>query len=161
MALIKCTECGKEISDKAASCPHCGNPNGSNALKAIQDGLKKDFQESAKRANGCMDRVLLWFCLPALILVGGACGIVYLIENQPYRPRYKRSQPEVKKEYTFTPSTPREQYDYLSKKCDENMERRYAGYMGKFDRNYCTEAEELRERITGIEDSSAPGAMDF
>ena len=26
MALINCPECGKEISDKAASCPHCGNP---------------------------------------------------------------------------------------------------------------------------------------
>ena len=26
MALIKCSECGKEISDKAESCPHCGNP---------------------------------------------------------------------------------------------------------------------------------------
>lgn len=26
MALIKCSECGREISDKAASCPHCGNP---------------------------------------------------------------------------------------------------------------------------------------
>lgn len=26
MALIKCPECGKEISDKAESCPHCGYP---------------------------------------------------------------------------------------------------------------------------------------
>lgn len=26
MALIKCPECGKEISDKAASCPSCGCP---------------------------------------------------------------------------------------------------------------------------------------
>lgn len=26
MALIKCSECGKEISDKAASCPNCGCP---------------------------------------------------------------------------------------------------------------------------------------
>lgn len=25
MALIKCEECGKEISDKAVSCPNCGN----------------------------------------------------------------------------------------------------------------------------------------
>lgn len=25
MALIKCPECGREISDKATSCPHCGN----------------------------------------------------------------------------------------------------------------------------------------
>ena len=26
MALIKCPECGKEISDKAGSCPNCGCP---------------------------------------------------------------------------------------------------------------------------------------
>ena len=26
MALIKCPECEREISDKAASCPHCGMP---------------------------------------------------------------------------------------------------------------------------------------
>lgn len=26
MALIKCSECGRDVSDKASSCPHCGNP---------------------------------------------------------------------------------------------------------------------------------------
>jgi TM2 domain-containing membrane protein YozV len=26
MALIKCNECGNEVSDKAASCPKCGAP---------------------------------------------------------------------------------------------------------------------------------------
>lgn len=26
LALIKCSECGKEISDRARSCPHCGCP---------------------------------------------------------------------------------------------------------------------------------------
>lgn len=26
MALVECAECGKEISDKAAACPHCGAP---------------------------------------------------------------------------------------------------------------------------------------
>ena len=26
MALIQCSECGKQISSNAASCPHCGNP---------------------------------------------------------------------------------------------------------------------------------------
>lgn len=24
MALIKCTECGKDVSDEAKTCPHCG-----------------------------------------------------------------------------------------------------------------------------------------
>ena len=27
MALINCSECGKQISDKAITCPHCGCPN--------------------------------------------------------------------------------------------------------------------------------------
>ena len=26
MALIKCTECGKDVSDKAEVCIHCGYP---------------------------------------------------------------------------------------------------------------------------------------
>ena len=26
MAITKCQECGKEISDKAQTCPHCGAP---------------------------------------------------------------------------------------------------------------------------------------
>lgn len=26
MAIIECSECGKEISDKSRSCIHCGNP---------------------------------------------------------------------------------------------------------------------------------------
>ncbi|MBR6570660.1 MAG: zinc-ribbon domain-containing protein [Clostridia bacterium] len=26
MALVKCPECGKEVSSNAAACPHCGSP---------------------------------------------------------------------------------------------------------------------------------------
>jgi len=26
MTLVKCSECAKEISDKATTCPNCGNP---------------------------------------------------------------------------------------------------------------------------------------
>ena len=26
MALVKCSECGKDVSDKAAACPGCGAP---------------------------------------------------------------------------------------------------------------------------------------
>lgn len=39
MALIKCKECGKEISDKAKVCPHCGNPITTNKKK------KKSYEE--------------------------------------------------------------------------------------------------------------------
>ncbi len=30
MALIKCSECGKEISSEAKVCPHCGKPIGNH-----------------------------------------------------------------------------------------------------------------------------------
>ena len=36
MALIKCYECGKEISDKAPSCPHCGAPKLVAANKEVK-----------------------------------------------------------------------------------------------------------------------------
>lgn len=29
MALTTCTDCGRQVSDKAAACPHCGCPIGS------------------------------------------------------------------------------------------------------------------------------------
>ena len=34
MALITCPECGREISDQAAACPHCGYPIGSPQKKS-------------------------------------------------------------------------------------------------------------------------------
>lgn len=40
MALIKCSECGKEISDKAGACPFCGNPVSENTV-TIQSTKKK------------------------------------------------------------------------------------------------------------------------
>ena len=38
MALIKCPECGEQISDKAQSCPHCGCPSSEfKVQKKVQD----------------------------------------------------------------------------------------------------------------------------
>lgn len=37
MALIKCPECGKEISDKASSCLSCGYPINSTQVEMEQD----------------------------------------------------------------------------------------------------------------------------
>ena len=36
MALIKCPECGKEISDKANACPNCGNPMNQQPQQVLQ-----------------------------------------------------------------------------------------------------------------------------
>lgn len=44
MSLINCPECNKEISDKATTCPNCGNPI--NETKPIV--VQKDYKSKAK-----------------------------------------------------------------------------------------------------------------
>ncbi len=41
MALINCSECGKEISDKAISCPNCGNPI-NQSIDIIKNEIKNE-----------------------------------------------------------------------------------------------------------------------
>lgn len=45
MSLIKCPECGKVFSDRAAHCPQCGLPT-SDALKAILSGPEGSVPQS-------------------------------------------------------------------------------------------------------------------
>ena len=56
MALIKCPECGKEVSDTIKECPNCGFK------------LKKGFIQLHKKL----------ICIIALILILGAGGIIYM-----------------------------------------------------------------------------------
>ncbi len=42
MALIKCEECGKEISSEALTCPHCG-------ATTSEGKRNKDFQADKKK----------------------------------------------------------------------------------------------------------------
>tara|TARA_B100000579_G_scaffold173244_1_gene141217 strand:+ start:475 stop:777 length:303 start_codon:yes stop_codon:yes gene_type:complete len=42
MSLIKCSECGKEISDKATTCPNCGCPTVAfEKAKKIKEGNRE------------------------------------------------------------------------------------------------------------------------
>lgn len=57
MALIKCSECGKEISDKAITCPGCGfpvlhgNSNSNPDLKNKMPDTEKDMYADVKRIS--------------------------------------------------------------------------------------------------------------
>lgn len=63
MALINCTECNKEISDKALTCPYCGNPNVS-AQSPVQPKI------IVNRNEGCFLQTLNMGCLLILIVIG-------------------------------------------------------------------------------------------
>lgn len=43
MALTKCAECSKEVSDKAQSCPHCGSPIAADNVTLTLTGFPKRY----------------------------------------------------------------------------------------------------------------------
>lgn len=56
MALIKCPECGKEISSSAGSCPNCGHPiNGGEKQQTI---VVKE-----KKKGSCLGKILIVFII--------------------------------------------------------------------------------------------------
>lgn len=62
MSLIKCKECGHEISSEAAACPHCG--------------------AAPKRKRGCLQ----WFGLIPLACMALAMAAILLVPSQPPGP---------------------------------------------------------------------------
>ena len=60
MALIKCPECGKEVSSGAASCPNCGHPISGQTLL-----VKKE-----KKKGSCLGRIVGFIVFFILVGVG-------------------------------------------------------------------------------------------
>ena len=67
MALIKCPECGKEISDKAQICPGCG-------IKI--DNENKDFTKTKKKRQKTVLGKILLACVILIIIF--AIGVFLL-----------------------------------------------------------------------------------
>ncbi|WP_145026015.1 zinc-ribbon domain-containing protein [Geobacter argillaceus] len=81
MALINCEECGKQISDRATSCPSCGAPVDITALPSAQP--KVDSQLGHKVQNYRSYSEVPWYrrssVNSAFIIVGvGSKGVVPL-----------------------------------------------------------------------------------
>lgn len=51
MALITCKECGKQVSDQAASCPHCGAPVKATAPSPAQQQTNYQQQVAAQQKS--------------------------------------------------------------------------------------------------------------
>lgn len=54
MALIKCPECGKEISDKAKACIHCGYPLDTK-VETVEVPVKKQKTVASYMCNNCLE----------------------------------------------------------------------------------------------------------
>lgn len=109
MALIKCNECGKEISDKATTCVYCGNPikkqiisnkNWKELTSQEKNIIKKDLEEKNDKLTTkkslvavfgiftiigviimfVLDSILSPFVCLALIIIFGIT--LYLYQNE-------------------------------------------------------------------------------
>ena len=52
MALIKCSECGKEFSDKASACPNCGCPTSEMVESPIAEDQEHNLDAIWKTVPG-------------------------------------------------------------------------------------------------------------
>ncbi len=73
MALIKCDECGKQISDKANACPNCGNPINSLTKIPLTEAkeILNNFFEGKKIPENYQIQITTWIknyeCKPFLM----------------------------------------------------------------------------------------------
>jgi len=72
VALIACPECTREISDKAAACPHCGNPRQA-APPAPQEYYFEPTPQPVvvqPKGEGCFLQTLNLGCFLVFALIG-------------------------------------------------------------------------------------------
>ena len=69
MALISCAECGREVSDKAESCPNCGAPIAPHE----RDGSEPQQHVKVTRSGGAWE-ALGFLAIVAGIIAGFATG---------------------------------------------------------------------------------------
>lgn len=83
MALIKCPECEKEVSDKAPACPHCGAP-----INQAKEKLKKAKKEPKQYGCG------------TLIVLAVVGFIIYaaVTPDAPKKPQKPKTAAELRKE---------------------------------------------------------------
>lgn len=63
MGLVKCSECGKEISDMAQSCPNCGRPLQQNQQGIVRGEFNTQnampMKTNKKKGRGCLITVII------------------------------------------------------------------------------------------------------
>lgn len=80
MALIKCPECGREISDKAASCPNCGCPSSEFNRPPVPEDTRSELDRIADeifwRNLGGKNNAAVEFSKATGTPIGDSCRIM-------------------------------------------------------------------------------------
>ncbi|MDP3297600.1 MAG: zinc ribbon domain-containing protein [Thermodesulfovibrionia bacterium] len=74
MALIKCPECGTEVSDKAVACPKCAHPIVEGSAEQAQTVKAQPIKKTAKKYKGKMLIGIFLMVLGFLLIVSSVSG---------------------------------------------------------------------------------------
>jgi len=78
MALIQCSECGQQVSDKATLCPKCGAPLMGVPISQSSDNDKEVFVKL-----GYVFSITSYFIFPFIFgIFGFALGVINLIRKE-------------------------------------------------------------------------------
>ena len=128
MALIKCDECGKEYSDKASSCPNCGNPTGANGSQPQPQIIIQAAQsvpQKEKKKGGCMRLVVGAFCLFIILGVIGS-----LTKDEKQQP--SASSSTTTSTTTASSSAPPVQIESLKPESQKKFEEIVAAHLQQY-----------------------------
>ena len=140
MALINCPRCGKQISDKANKCPHCGFLS---TLSSGQDERKNpqtsiSFHDAKSDRNKWLKHPFILYCIiPSIIIVVGY--LAYSSFKEPCSKMVARSQPD----YTLSAIELNSQYydnQFAAKQKYEGKILRVQGKIAMFQ-SYFTEVD--------------------
>lgn len=115
MALIKCNECGNEVSDKATACPNCGNPLGQSEKERVEfsnaeeTGISAEENEKSAAKMRDTKRVTKIVLFVIAVLIIGGAGLYFLTANS--RAYNKAAKEYENKEY----KNASEEYEKLGK----------------------------------------------
>lgn len=94
MALIRCPECGKEISDKVTACPHCGYPLAAEAAPAPEIEKSRDEEpeksspdepEAPIKKRVTKKIAVIVSCICVVLVVGGILAFVLTGNLRAYK----------------------------------------------------------------------------
>lgn len=78
MALIKCTECGNEVSNKATACPKCGAPIEQKETPKVEEPKIVQPQQIKKKS-----KTWIWMMIITIIVIILSLIVVVIVKNNP------------------------------------------------------------------------------
>ena len=82
MALIQCSECGREVSDQASSCPGCGAPTGKSPIADTPPKETTPIIGIVAIGLGLASILMPYFAAVFLVPAAFICGVIAFRRGQ-------------------------------------------------------------------------------